>query len=107
MLNTESVCSRALSFIQSNANITNCRFSNGHAADNGGAINIIDSSTIAFYGVNFFENNTADVSGGALFAADSTVTFSGNNTFLSNRPGTFYTPTTLLEEVRSLSQKLS
>ena len=74
-----------LTFAYSTASISHCTISNGHGK-NGGAINI-NASSIAFYGSNLFEDNTADISGGAVFAHDSVVTFSGITTFLNNRAG--------------------
>lgn len=85
--------SRALSFTQSTATITNCCFSNGHS-ENEGAINI-NSSSIAFYGSNFFENNTADFSGGAVFADDTVRSWESEPVWL------IFPQSTLLVEVHS------
>lgn len=85
--------SRALTFIQSTADIANCSFNNGNS-DYGGAI-YTDYSSISFSGVNSHTNNKAEVSGGGIFANNSIFVFNGTNTFLQNEarpsPGEFST----------------
>jgi predicted outer membrane repeat protein len=75
--------SRGISFIQSRANLLNCSFVNGHS-DYGGAISIQNSSTIILSKVDF-TNNTATMTGGAIFANNSELTFMGDTLFLQNK----------------------
>ena len=72
--------SRGISFVQSRANLLNCSFLNGHS-DYGGAISMHNSSTVALSGVEF-TNNTATMTGGAIFANNSELTFVGETLFL-------------------------
>lgn len=81
--------SRALSFIESSADITNCSFSNGRS-QNGGAV-YINSSTVTFSGENLFTNNTAEVAGGAVYGCKSTLIFNDRNTYQENRCRSFFT----------------
>ena len=80
---SNSLKSRGISFIQSGANLLNCSFLNGHS-DYGGAISLQRSSTVALSKVDFI-NNTATMSGGAIFANNSELTFTSETLFLQNK----------------------
>ena len=82
--------SKAIGYIQSTGSITNCSFSGGRA-DYGGAVNML-SSDITFTGVNSYTGNTAEISGGAVYAEDCRLLFSGRNNFTLNRASTVYSP---------------
>ena len=82
-LASNNLKSRGISFVQSRANLLNCSFLNGHS-DYGGAISMHNSSTVALSGVEF-TNNTATMTGGAIFANNSELTFMGETLFLQNK----------------------
>lgn len=88
-VNVDRHRSRAISFIQSTAGITNCSFVRGYS-ENGGAVHAKDSEA-TFSGINMFRDNTADVSGGAVYSSHSILVFQGDNTFLNNRATTLQT----------------
>ena len=85
--------SRAISFFQSTAGVTNCSFLGGFS-ENGGAIHMEDSD-VTFSGITMFRDNTADISGGAIYCSNSILVIQDNSTFSKNRA------TTLLTEVIS------
>ena len=82
--------SRAIHFSYSSAEIINCSFSNGYIK-NGGVIEAY-ASDLTFSGQTLFDNNTADFSGGAIYATNSLLIFYGNCSFSRNRAGTGYYP---------------
>ena len=81
--------SRAVTFLQSTAQLTNCSFYDRHAI-NGGGVYAIDS-IVTFSGANMFARNTAEVSGGAIYSNNSNILITGTNTFLGNRARTLLT----------------
>ena len=73
---------RAVGINESIVQLENCTFSNGYS-DYGGAVGM-SGSRVTFSGYNVFNDNVAEVCGGAVYGRYSEIFFGGNNIYKRN-----------------------
>ena len=81
-----SLNSSAMQLINVKANIDRFDmgfYSNTNSSNDGGALNILNS-TITFDGNSFFNSNKTSGLGGAIFIKSSSLTFRGSASFMDN-----------------------
>ena len=81
-----AVVGGAIAASRSTLTLNQTFFVGNQAGGMGGALHVMDESTVSFDGETFFANNVADISGGAIYVAGgSVVSWKGRNTsFIDN-----------------------